>query len=428
MWGFRGHSLDLGALRLVALALVAALGTGCTHALRVRNLAEYQAPVSVGREVDPPRIGIEPYTGPTEGYFFFKALVDRLSTAPDVEQVRSDYVPGEDDAFLPDVVVKIDHRLVYRSSGSNFLIDWPGFAVFMPAWIGYGYHADIETIATLHDTRGALIGEERIATNYHIRHADMDRTMWTGLAWLPFLYSATAFGGGIYAATTFDDDVIGGFQATVRENYADYVTSRLLDGFAARAPVAQRSTGSCFAIDRHGTVLTALDLVAGSDEIRVLLPSGEWQRAQLAQQLDAADLAVLRLGRVTRGFLPVSSSEAGDGVTVLTLGHPGKVAAGAQPEVQQAHIRNRTGTGAGRRFELSVPLDASHVGSPVLNDAGQVLGIVLPSDYEGQPAHAAPIAAARPALSFVSESPGSEAREQGLRRARSALCYVEAKR
>jgi hypothetical protein len=428
MSGFRGCSCDLGALRLLALALVVALGSGCTHALRVQNLAEYQEPLQPGRDLAPPRIGIEPYTGPNEAFFFFKALVDRLGASPAVEQIHTDYVPGQDDAFLPDVVVSIDHRLVYRSSGWNFLIDWPGFAVFMPAWIGYGYHADLETIATLRDTHGVLLGEERIATNYRIRHADMDRTVWAGLGWIPPLYSATALGGGIYAAAEFDDDVIGDFQAEVRQNYSSYVASRLLDEIASHAPVAQRTTGSCFAVDRHGTVLTALDLVRGSSEIRVLLPSGEWQRAQLAQQLQTEDLAVLRLGRVTRGFLPVSSSEAGDGVTVLTLGHPGKVAAGAQPEVQQAEIRSRSGFGATRRLELSVPLDASHVGSPVLNDAGQVLGIVLPSDYEGQPAHAVPIAAARPALDFVSESPGSDAREQGLRRARSALCYVEAKR
>ena len=78
-------------------------------------------------------------------------------------------------------------------------------------------------------------------------------------------------------------------------------------------------------------------------------------------------------------------------------------------------------------FRPSLGRDASHTGSPVPNDAGQVVGILVSPDFEGRRAHAVPIDAARRALDSVSEGSGSAKREQGLRRARSALCFVEAR-
>ena len=124
------------------------------------NLAVYQDAIRLERPPQPPRIGIQPYTGPNEAFFFFNALVERLATSPAVEEVRTNYVAREGDSFLPDLVLSIDHRLQYRSSGWNFLVNWPGFAVFMPGWIGYGYHADIETHVTIHDAQGALVARK----------------------------------------------------------------------------------------------------------------------------------------------------------------------------------------------------------------------------------------------------------------------------
>ena len=429
MWRSPASLLDPTRARAIALALGLGLATGCTHALQVQNLADYQEPIRLKRPLHPPRIAIQPYTGPNEAFFFFNALVQSLGTNTAVDEVQTDYVVAKDDSFLPDLVLSIDHRLKYRSSGWNFFVDWPGYIVFMPAWIGYGYRADIETRVAIHDAQGALVAEESIPVAYRMRHADMDRTVWAGLGWFPATYGIAAVGGGVYAALNFDEDVIGGFQASTRENYSSYVANRLLERVAARAPTVQRSTGSCFAVDRHGTLLTALDVVKGAQEIRVLLPSGEWQPAQLAQELEAEELAVLRLGRVTRGFLPVASVGAAHvGLPVLTLGHPGKVAAGAQPAIEQGEIRALSGSGPASRLELSEPRGARHTGSPVLNDAGQVVGVLVPPDFEGQFARAVPIDAARPALDSVSEGSGSEEREQGLRRARSALCFVEARR
>lgn len=424
MWWRLEHSPERHprAAWLLAASLVA---LGCSHALEVKNLDRYQEPIRLERAGLQSRVGVVPYRGPREALFFFNALVERLALSPAIEELRTDYVEEPGAAFLPDVVLQIDHRIDYRSSASNFFVNWPGFLIFLPGWIGYGYDADIATTVSIRDARGTLVAEEAIPVAYHMRHADMDRTVWAGFGWFPPLWTATALGGGIYDAVTFDDDVIGGFQAAVSDNYAQYVANRILDRIAAMAPVETRTTGSCVVIDRDGTILTAHHIVRDAKAIRVLLPSGDWHVAEIAHAVPAEDLAVLRIGHRTRGFVPFAPlGTASTGLPVFLLGHAGRVGAEDDPAFTRDTLRAGAGTGLG----LATPLDAAFDGSPVLSDAGQLVGIVTSTSAAGQPARVAPVDSVRAALDSFFESAGSDIREHAVRRARSALCFVEARR
>jgi hypothetical protein len=99
-----------------------------------------------------------------------------------------------------------------------------------------------------------------------------------------------------------------------------------------------------------------------------------------------------------------------------------------QPAIQQGAIRALSGPDPTNWLALTEPLDARHTGSPFPNDAGQVVRAVVSPELEGQPARGVPIDVARSALDSLSESRGSKEREQGLRRTRSALCFVKARR
>jgi S1-C subfamily serine protease len=390
------------------------------HTLEILNLDRYQEPIRLGREHAPLRVAVRPFTGPREALFFFNALVARLGCSPAVEELRTDYSEGEDAAFLPDVVLSFEYRVQYRSSGWNFWINTPGVLVLAPGWNGFVYEAEIETRVLLHDAAGRQVSEETIPMSFDLRHADLDRSIFGGLL---------LFGGSAYDAVTFDDDLIGSFQAQVSETYSLHAANRVLDRVGTLRPVEHRSTGSCFAIDRNGTVLTAHHLVKDARAIHVLLPSGEWQLAEVTHALPAEDLAVLRLGRITRGFLPITpAGTARAGLPVFALAHPGQVAAGVQPELGDGEIRALVGKGPSSRLELDAPLSASFVGSPLLNEAGLVVGVVVDAASAGQPARAVSIDAARPALDSFFEGSGDTPRERGIRRARSALCFVEATR
>ncbi len=390
------------------------------HTLEILNLDRYQEPIRLERTQPPARVAVRPYTGPREGLFFFNSLVARLACSPAVAELRTDYAPGEGAAFLPDLVLSFEYRVEYRSSGSNFWINTPGAALLMPGWNGFVYEAEIETRVRIEGAAGEPVAEETIPMTFELRHADLDRTIFGGLLLV---------GGSVYDAVTFDDDLIGSFQAQVSETYSLHAANRVLDRVVALQPAAQRSAGSCFAIDRSGTVLTAHHLVKDATAIRVLLPSGDWQLAQVAHALEAEDLAVLRLGRITRGFLPITpAGTARAGLPVFALAHPGQVAAGVQPQLGDGEIRALTGAGPNSRLELTAALAAGYVGSPLLNDAGLVVGVVVDAAEEGQPARAVSIDAARPSLDSFFEGSGDIPREHGIRRARSALCFVEAVR
>src|SRR5262249_45642128 len=87
------------------------------------------------------------------------------------------------------------------------------------------------------DEQGTL-DEVQIPIRYNLRHAEMDRTIWTGLGWL-CCFTATALFGGIYNAQTFDTGAIAPLHLNVKDNYARFVLAQLNPKLAA-APRAAR--------------------------------------------------------------------------------------------------------------------------------------------------------------------------------------------
>ncbi|MGH0031387.1 MAG: hypothetical protein ACQGVC_16435 [Myxococcota bacterium] len=216
-------------LTLILLTLLALSGpVGCTHALRIRNADAYATTLHLGTHVETkPSIAIAPFEGSPDSLWFFNAIVERLAMDPAIGELRTDYVPrlGERAGIRPDLIVSIDPTVDYHTSGWNFLINWPGFLIFTPAWNGYVYRADVNTNVSILDQDGTRLDGVDVPMTYDLRHADMHRTIWTGLTWLEV--SALAFFGGIYNANVFDPDVVDPFQTQVKDNYANFVLSRV---------------------------------------------------------------------------------------------------------------------------------------------------------------------------------------------------------
>jgi len=210
---------------------------GCSHALTVKNLDAYAAPVQLASGDEKFTIAVLPYSGRPDGMFYFNSLVERIHNSPAVSELRTDYVPTKNGRFEPVLIVSISALVDYRSSGWNFLINWPGFLIFTPAWNGYVYHADILTQVVIHDGEGKVLSEDEIPISYSIRQAEMDRTIFTGLTWLEV--SLLAFGGGIYNANNFDEDIVGALQVHVKDNYVNYVASKVGPKLIAAADAAR---------------------------------------------------------------------------------------------------------------------------------------------------------------------------------------------
>ena len=235
------NPIPLPRCPLLLLALIPFL-SACTHELAVRNLDVYSAPTHLEGIEQPINVAVLPFSGTPDETFYFNSLLDRIHQSPSVKEVRTDYASGKTGTFRPDVILSIEPRMTYRSSGWNFLINWPGFLVFTPAWNGYVYHADILTRVLIYDGSGNLVSEESIPISYDIRQAEMDRTIWTGLTWLEV--SALALFGGIYNAFVFDDDILPQLQIHVKDNYSTYVGNAVRPKIIAAAETSRAATAA----------------------------------------------------------------------------------------------------------------------------------------------------------------------------------------
>ncbi|MFI0449640.1 S1C family serine protease [Actinomadura sp. 6N118] len=140
-----------------------------------------------------------------------------------------------------------------------------------------------------------------------------------------------------------------------------------------------RSTGSGFAIDRQGHILTNAHVVEGGQTFAVMLPDRTNVPARLVGADAANDIAVLSVG-TTASPPPLvmgrsSSLRVGD--QVLAVGSPLGLAGTVTSGIVSAAQR-QVSLGNGRR-QAAVQTDASinpgNSGGPLVNTRGQVIGV-----------------------------------------------------
>lgn len=173
-------------------------------------------------------------------------------------------------------------------------------------------------------------------------------------------------------------------------DYARYVESywahlrpgRPLPGSedAADGPgLRQTRAGTGWAIGPH-TIVTSHHLVAGSEKVTVVLGRDDRQAARVVDVDEDHDLARLRLADPDRRLrpLPVSTEPAPLGAKVLTIGYPHVSVMGRSPKVTTGVISARAGPRDDERlYQISAPIQAGNSGGPLLNERGEVVGVVV---------------------------------------------------
>jgi hypothetical protein len=173
--------------------------SGCSYPLAVKNIDSYRASAisSLNKFL---KIGIVTDANEPEK----KRLLDGVASALGVysAQVVMPYQANSQKEV--DVVANIDIQTEHKGSGWNFLINWPGFLIFTPAWHGYIYEVKYTINCTLtKGGTGETIDQFRIPITLDVRHAAINRT-WTELSWLEV--SVIAFVGGL-AFIDYDESV-----------------------------------------------------------------------------------------------------------------------------------------------------------------------------------------------------------------------------
>ncbi len=212
---------NLLSIKIVIALLTLVIGLGCTHQLEVKNLRSYQ-----NLQMNPLQkalvIGVVPSTEDIHSQELMKGIATALGKYS--ATVLLPYSPGS--AKKADVVANIAIRPEYKGSGWNFLINWPGFLIWTPAWNGYVYKVNYNIeIMLSNGADNSKIDSWSIPIKLNLRHADFDRT-WTEISWLEV--SGIAFIGGILF-TQYDDDVTPLLVEKIAVPIGDYIAQEIVN-------------------------------------------------------------------------------------------------------------------------------------------------------------------------------------------------------
>ncbi|WP_231961342.1 S1C family serine protease [Pedococcus dokdonensis] len=142
----------------------------------------------------------------------------------------------------------------------------------------------------------------------------------------------------------------------------------------------QRGTGAGVVASAEGSVLTARHVVDGASSIEVAFSDGTKSPATVAEQDEDTDIAVLTPQRLPQVVVPaVLGGGAKVGDDVFALGHPlglnGSLSAGVVSALDRT-IRVDSSQTLKGLIQFDAAVNPGNSGGPLLDKAGQVVGIV----------------------------------------------------
>jgi S1-C subfamily serine protease len=140
------------------------------------------------------------------------------------------------------------------------------------------------------------------------------------------------------------------------------------------------SLGAGVIVNRAGTILTALHVVEGAEGVRVSFADGTTSTASVASTDPANDIAVLQPDRGPEVVVPAVLGGGGEvGDEAYAVGHPlgyvGSLSAGVISGLDRS-VEGENGRRLQNLIQFDTAVNPGNSGGPLLNRAGQVIGIV----------------------------------------------------
>lgn len=147
--------------------------------------------------------------------------------------------------------------------------------------------------------------------------------------------------------------------------------------------VAKQGTG--FLLNREGYVLTNFHVIDGASKVKVKGINGDFSvefEAEVVQTDYLLDLALLKVTSSLVQFSEppyalIASEHVRQGEEAIALGYPIKSVMGKEVKVTNGIINSKSGyKGSLSMYQFSAAIQPGNSGGPLLNDRGDVLGVV----------------------------------------------------
>ncbi len=160
--------------------------------------------------------------------------------------------------------------------------------------------------------------------------------------------------------------------------------------------ITNSALGSGFVIDENGHIMTNHHVIEGAKTIKVRFYNGDEYTAELIGSDDASDVAVLKID--AEGLVPIEIGDSdavkvGDSVSAIGTPYDLSLAGTMTPGIisgiaRDIEVTNDYGTVVKTMtlLQTSTPINPGNSGGPLINMAGQVIGITtlkLMDEYEG---------------------------------------------
>jgi S1-C subfamily serine protease len=152
-------------------------------------------------------------------------------------------------------------------------------------------------------------------------------------------------------------------------------------GFGGESQQQGTATGSGFVINNDGTILTNYHVVENAVKVTVGFEHGKTVEAKVIGKDPSNDLAVLRIATEGLTLHPLTLGDSGKaqvGDPVLAIGNPfnlDRTLTTGVVSALQRHLTSPNGFTIDNVLQTDAPINPGNSGGPLLNIAGEVIGI-----------------------------------------------------
>jgi S1-C subfamily serine protease len=138
--------------------------------------------------------------------------------------------------------------------------------------------------------------------------------------------------------------------------------------------------GSGFVIQQNGYILTNYHVIKNATRITVTIPGRQAVSARVVTTDQEKDLAILQVSLRNLTPLPIASSETVqvlDSITVLGYPLPGELGTALSASDGKVNAVREGRTGGTSLFQIDANVNPGNSGGPLLNNHGEVVGIIV---------------------------------------------------